>query len=893
MQLAFLPRDASPIRRQYLALKQQHPDAILFFQLGDFYETFEEDAKTVAEVCDVALTSREMGRGERVPMAGVPVHAAETYIARLVERGHHVALCQQTEAASAASARGASSIVRREVIRVITPGTVVDPALLPATRTNLLAAVVTEGSRAGIAYVDINVGSFFCTECPGVEGTRAELWRTEPAECLVEEGAALPGLPESCSLTVDSGLFLDHERTLYAHFQVASVAALGLGAHPLAARAAAAIIRYATRTNPQAMALLQQVSLYDPLGHMILDPTTRDHLELIRSVRGRRDSSLLGTLDATGSPMGSRLLATWLGRPLVDPEAIAERLDAVEALFRSDALRAELRSQLSALPDLERLAGRAAQRLLSPREALSLAQGIAGSESISQTLQGVGQSALSGVEEQLAVPGALAEEIRATVADDPPLTFGEGVIRSGRFSELDELKHQSSNGRQWLLDLERRERDRTGLRNLKVGYNRVFGYYLEVSTAALSQPLDYYRQQETGASTVESLLEQLGYQRRQTVANAERFVLSELREFESRQARASARMGELEREAYEALVERIAAHTDTLLRAAGALAKLDVLSTFAEVSRERHYVRPLILAEPITEIVGGRHPVVERSVGWSAYIPNDARLSGPDCAPEAPSLVMLTGPNMAGKTTYGRMILLVCLMAQVGCFVPAERARLGIADRLFLRSGASDDIAGGQSTFMVEMTEAAAILRSATPRSLAFFDEVGRGTSTYDGMAIARAVAEFLAMSPVHACRTVFSTHYHELAAIESELPGVCNYCMEVREAADGVIFTYRVVPGSADRSYGVHVARLAGLPPTVVARAEAVLADLEQGNIPGRMRADHSDNTTARSEAFAEELSLADVDQMTPVEALNVLARLRAAALAYFSASNKAAEDS
>ena len=653
---------------------------------------------------------------------------------------------------------------------------------------------------------------------------------------------------------------------------------------PPGIRAAAAIVRYATRTNPQAVLLLQHLSLYDPLGHMILDPTTREHLELIRSVRGRREGSLLGALDQTRTPMGTRLLAAWLGRPLLDPDLIEERLDGVDSFFRLDSLRAGARQGLSGMADLERLTGRAAQRLLSPREAIALAAAISTAASVRETIGRAGERSLAEIERRLDVPTVLAEEIRATVVDDPPLAFGEGVIRGGRFPELDELKHQSTNGRQWLLDLERRERDRTGIKGLKVGYNRIFGYYLEASTAALSQSIDYYRQQETGAATIADLLDQLGYRRRQTVANAERFVLPELRDYESQQARASARMGELERDAYDGLVDRIAAHADMLLTAAAAVAELDVLSTFAEVSREHHYVRPRIAESPITHIVAGRHPVVERAMGWASYIPNDAQLAGPNCAQETPSLMMLTGPNMAGKTTYGRMVLLVCLMAQVGCFVPADQAEIGIVDRLFLRSGASDDIASGQSTFMVEMTEAAAILRSASSRSLAFFDEVGRGTSTYDGMAIARAIVEFLATSSAHACRAIFSTHYHELASVEAEFPGVCNFRMDVREASDEVSFTYRVVPGSADRSYGVHVARLAGLPPSVVARAEAVLGELERGTGPARVALEADAQAGSAMPSFARELSELDVDQMTPVEALNALARLRAAAVAALS---------
>jgi DNA mismatch repair protein MutS len=532
------------------------------------------------------------------------------------------------------------------------------------------------------------------------------------------------------------------------------------------------------------------------------------------------------------------------------------------------------------MPDLERLAGRAGQGLLTPREALALAGAVERAQELRRALAAAAPPALAELQDRLDAPIALVETIRATVVDDPPLSFGDGVIQAGRNPELDELKYESTNGKDWLLDLERRERERTGVKNLKVGYNRVFGYYVEISNSALSQPLDYLRREETGTDSTAALLEKLGYQRRQTVASGERFVLPELRDYESRQARSAARMAELEHAIFDALVTEVGDHVASLLRTGGAAAELDVLLAFAEAAAEQGYVRPELSDEPITEIVAGRHPVVERALGWAGYMPNDVFLAAGQA--DAPQVALLTGPNMAGKTTYGRMVLLVALLAQIGSFVPAERARLGIVDRLFLRSGASDDIAGGASTFMVEMTEAAAILRGASGRSLAFFDEVGRGTSTYDGMAIARAIVEYLGSHPDHGCRAIFSTHYHELAAVADEHPRVQNFRMDVVESANQVTFTYRVVPGSADRSYGVHVARLAGLPPSVVARAEAVLADLEAGG-PPRPPAPGARTGSAdpAARAILEQLAGAEVDAITPIEALNLLARLRAGAAA------------
>ncbi|HEY3117617.1 MAG TPA: DNA mismatch repair protein MutS, partial [Chloroflexota bacterium] len=578
MQLAFLESEGSPIRRQYLALKRQYPDAILFFQLGDFYETFEQDARTVAEECDVALTSREMGRGERVPMAGVPVHAAETYIGRLVERGYHIALCQQVESSSVATAKG--SLVRREVTRVITPGTVVDAALLQSTRANYLAALITEGQRTGLAYADISTGEFACAELTGPsqrELARGELWRIEASECLlVEEESARDIVPTSTSLTTDRSLFSDPSSTLRAQFGVASIDALGLGGADLAARAAAAILRYVSRTQAPAGRLLDHLRLYDPLGHMVLDPITRDHLELVRTSRGRKEGSLLHALDRTRTAMGARLLAQWLGHPLLDRAAIEARLDVVQAYLLEGAIAQGVAAQLAETPDLERLTGRLSQRLLMPREALALAQAAERAEILGQTLRQAGEPALTAYADRLALPADLAARIRDRVADDPPF-FGEGVIRPGQSAELDELRAGSTDGRQWLLDLERRERERTGAKALKVGYNRVFGYYLEISASALAQPLDHYRRQEMGVETLGQLLEQLGYQRRQTVANAERFVLTELREYETRQDRSRARMADLERHLFDELIEEILAHGPTLSRVAATLAELDVL----------------------------------------------------------------------------------------------------------------------------------------------------------------------------------------------------------------------------------------------------------------------------------------------------------------------------
>jgi DNA mismatch repair protein MutS len=581
--------------------------------------------------------------------------------------------------------------------------------------------------------------------------------------------------------------------------------------------------------------------------------------------------------------MGARVLSGWLGHPLLDSDAIEQRLEAVTALVDRRGLRRSIREGLAGLPDLERLGGRAGQRLLTPREALALADGLERATELRRVVDDSLETEvwLGSLAPRLDLPDHLPEEIRATLADDATRDFGEGLIRPGRVPELDALRGESSRGRDWLLTLERAERERTGVKNLKVGYNRVFGYYLEVSTAALKQELDYYRREETRARTVAELLTALGYERRQTLASVERYVTAELREHEARQSRSTTRMAQLEREAFDALVQRAASEAPRLMLAGTAFGELDALACMADVADERGYVRPEIVVEPDLELEGGRHPMVEASLGWDAYLPADLHLRALDSVsppaedPTHPGCVMvLTGPNMAGKTTYGRMALLVVVLAQSGCFVPATRARVGLVDRVFLRSGAGDDISGGRSTFMTEMTETSAILRQVTPRSLAFFDEVGRGTSTYDGMAIARAIVEYLAQPP-RGCRTIFSTHYHELAEVERHQPGVRNRRMEVEELADRVVFTYRVEPGAADRSYGVHVAELAGLPTEVVHRAHYLLAELERGEVSARP-ASNVPPAPSGEAALARRLASIDVERLTPIEALNVLADLR-----------------
>jgi DNA mismatch repair protein MutS len=826
----YLP--TTPVRRQYLEVKARHPDAILFFRLGDFYETFDEDARVVAKTLEIVLTGRDIGRGDRVPMAGVPYHAAEGYVARLIEHGHRVAICDQIGEVPA------KGLVRREVVRVISPGTLIEDGLLPSRANNFLAAVLVERGAAGLACVDVSTGQLTATEVRGPAWSAllaAELVRLGPAECLVPS-QDIPDTADALAEILPPGAratprpvssFASHRAAerLRRHFETAAVASLGLDERPLAARATSAILEYVEETLPAATSLLDRLELYAVEGSMVLDAATRRSLELTESLRhGQRDGSLLAAIDLTETPMGARALRRWLTQPLLDRAAIEARHDAVGWLVERRAVRAALGETLGALPDLERLASRAAQRTLNPREALAVASAARKLPKVTARLSGELPSLLTDLRSDLGDFAGLAEQIELTIEDPPPAAFGEGVVRPGCSAELDEVRSLAGDTKAWIADLERSERERTGLRGLKVGYNRVFGYYLEVSRAALVQPTDYYQREKTGAATAGEHLERLEYVRKQTMTGVERFVTPKLQEYELRARNAQEEIVRLERAVFAEVLDAAAAVARPLLDTATALARLDALRGFAEVAVRHQYVRPEIADDRVLEIVGGRHPVVEQAIGHESFMANDTGL-GTDNA----TIAILTGPNMAGKSTYLRQVALIVLLAQIGSFVPATSARIGIVDRVFARVGAQDDLAGQRSTFMVEMIETANILRNATPDSLLVLDEIGRGTSTFDGIAVARAVVEHIHDSPRLRCKTLFATHYHELADLADELPGVTSLQVEVLERGEQVVFLHRVVEGAADRSYGVHVARLAGVPEPVTRRAAAILADLER----------------------------------------------------------------
>jgi DNA mismatch repair protein MutS len=840
----------TPIWRQYLGVKRRYPHAIVFFRLGDFYETFEDDAKLCARELEITLTSKVLGRDLRVPLAGIPYHAVDSYLARLIAKGHKVAICEQM--ADPATTKG---LVPREVVRVVTPGTVLDEPLLDVGANNYLAAVVCDGEQAGLAYIDVSTGQFVTSQVDAAD-LAAELTRLDPRELL--SAGALSALPAGPSITTLSGDALDDERAteeLLRHFGALTLEGFGCASRPLAVCAAAAVLRYIGENRPAVLSQVTQLSTSDAHGWMPLDPQTARNLELFEAGRnGDKAGSLLAAIDGTKTPMGARLLRTRLARPLTDPQEIERRLDAVQWCHERGVLRTALLATLARVGDLERLTVRIGAGSGSPRDLATLRRGLQQVEALRGQLGEERPEALPPLPDLDEVIDIIAE----TLADEPG-TLGQGdVIRPGFSAELDGLRAIAHDARAVLAALEQRERERSGIRSLKVGYNRVFGYYIEVSNAVRqSVPADY--------------------QRRQTLAGAERYVTPELKEHEGRVLDAQERLETLETELFRSLCAAVAAHASRIRAAATAIAELDVAAGLAEVAALHGYCRPAVDGGDTIEISQGRHPVVERTLTPGAFMPNDARLSAHDA-----QIVVLTGPNMAGKSTYLRQVALIVLLAQIGSYVPASAARIGVADRIFTRVGAQDDLAAGNSTFMVEMVETAQILNHCTPRSLIVFDEVGRGTSTYDGLAIARAVVEHLHARPERAAKTLFATHYHEMIELAKTLPRVRNQSVAVSEQDGTVVFLHRIVEGGADRSYGIHVAELAGMPRPVIERAREVLATLEEARTNGKRAAVPAPQlpllmpAPQRSEVEAELASL-DIDALTPREAQQRLYELQA----------------
>ena len=870
--------------RQYAAIKKEHPTALLFFRLGDFYELFFEDAVLAARELQITLTSRNKEKGVEIPMCGVPYHAAEGYIAKLIRKGFKVAVCDQVE-----DPRLAKKLVRREVTRVVTPGTAGDSSL-SSEENNFLAAVAQAGERAGFAALDLSTGEFRATEFAGVDAARRiqeELAQLRPKEVLYGSSAPLfdlGGEPSRFARTesqgrlsvrgpggyaetpLDDWIFAaDHAIPLLEnHFGVLSLEGFGLSGRPAAAAAAGAILYYVRSTQRGTLEHVDRIGFYERQDCLVLDAVTVRNLELMEPLfaGGDAGATLFRSLDATVTPMGKRLLRAWMLRPSIDSSEIGLRLDAVGAQVQQTMAREELRRALDGILDLERLLSRVTLETANARDVLALAGSLGRIPAVRAALGKLSSDRLKNLHASMDELGDLRERIEKTIVPEPPISLSDGgVIRSGVDKELDDLRDLSRNSKQYLAQIEQRERQRTGIASLKIKFNNVFGYYLEISKANLHlAPGDY--------------------ERKQTLVNAERFTTGELKEYESKILDAQEKMVEIERQLFAELRTAIAAQARRIRQTALALAEVDVLAALAQVAALRNYCRPQFDDSSDIEIIGGRHPVIEQQELAGAgerFVPNDLYLNS-----TTHTVLVLTGPNMGGKSTYLRQAALIVILAHMGSFVPARSARLGIVDRVFTRIGASDNLARGRSTFMVEMTETAAILHTATPRSLVLLDEVGRGTATYDGLAIAWAAVEYI-HSRTRA-KTLFATHYFELTELAERLSGVKNYHVSVKETGGGIVFLRKVEPGAADRSYGIEVAKLAGLPNEVVERAREVLAEHESAEqqvtghlTPGAEPASAQLTIfTALSQPVLDRLREVDLNRLTPLEALNLLAELK-----------------
>ena len=869
--------DGTPLMRQYREVKDAYRDAIVFFRVGDFYEMFHEDAVEASKLLSIALTSRDKSSHTPIPLCGVPYHAATNYIAKLLRAGRTVALCEQVE-----DPKLSKGLVRREVVRLYTPGTLIDSEFLPAGESNLLAAVATcrrtagHGGRdlsIGMSALDVSTGDYWVAEFHGAQAQMAlldELTKLEPKELLYAEG--LPGahswLTDLCGLRCcaqpASWFDLEQGRTkLQEQFHVHSLAAFGCHTLTLGIQAAAAVLRYVRETQPSApLDHLRQIRVRHPGDAMHLDSATIRNLELVKSVGRLEDPTssasnhtLLSVLDRTVTPMGGRLLREWLLRPLITCTAINARLTAVEQLKTQLDTRVRLRSALRTVQDISRLCSRISLGVANPRDLLALKLSLSSLPEIQTSLAELSASLVS----DLSVAWDNAQDIyelieRALVAEAPVSIRDGGILKDGFHPEVDELRKASREGKGWIANLEARERARTGIESLKIRFNQVFGYYIELTKANLGKVPD-------------------DYVRKQTLANAERFITPELRELEERVTGAETKLTALEQALFEGLRTQIAGETARLQEISRRLAILDVLTALAETASLNRYVRPAVSDSGDLHIVQGRHPVVERLDLPGGFVPNDTDLNL-----NTSRLHILTGPNMAGKSTYLRQVALITLMAQMGSFVPAKEAAIGLVDRIFTRVGASDNLAGGQSTFMVEMTETAHILNCATARSLILLDEIGRGTSTYDGLSLAWAIAEYIQDPRRLGARTLFATHYHEMTQLEELREGIRNYCVAVQEKNGEVLFLRKIVPGGADRSYGIHVAQLAGLPSMVIDRAKAVLVQLESSSSSSRSVINSQqplalDATLPSPHPMLEEVRQMDLFSMTPLDALNRLA--------------------
>lgn len=871
----------SPMMQHYLQTKEEYPDCILFYRLGDFYEMFFEDAKIVSRELELTLTGKSCGQEERAPMCGVPFHAYESYMNRLVAKGYKVAICEQME-----DPKQAKGIVRREVIRVVTPGTNINEQALDEGKNNYIMCIVSLSDQFGVATADVTTGDFFVTEVDSKRRLLDEIYKFSPTEVVCNEALFMSGLDIDdlknrvgiVLYSLENWYFDDSlcENTLKEHFRVNSLEGLGLADLECGMIASGSLLKYLYETQKNSLEQISAIHPYTTGKFMVLDSSTRRNLELVETLREKaKRGSLLWVLDKTKTAMGARMLRSFVEQPLIEKEEIEGRLDAIEELMQRAIDREELREYLNPVYDLERLLTRITYQSANPRDLTAFKSSIGMIPHIRGILLELQSKEIQGICEDMDTLEDLYTLIDAAIEEEPPITVREGgIIKDGYHEEIDRLREAKSQGKNWLAELEAKEREKTGIKNLKIKFNKVFGYYLEVTNSFKDLVPDYYT-------------------RKQTLTNAERYITPELKEMEDMILGAEDKLVQLEYELFRELREQIAKNVVRIQKTAKALAKIDVFASLALISEQNHYCRPSLNQNGRIDIKNGRHPVVEKMINNDMFIANDTYLDN-----QKNRISVITGPNMAGKSTYMRQTALIVLMAQIGCFVPAETADIGIVDRIFTRVGASDDLASGQSTFMVEMTEVANILRNATGNSLLILDEIGRGTSTFDGLSIAWAVVEHISNPKLLGAKTLFATHYHELTELEGKLDNVNNYCIAVKEKGDDIVFLRKIVKGGADKSYGIQVAKLAGVPDSVIERAKEIAEELgrhdivdfteilsNKKNSATKKKKEHLDEVdltqmslfdAVNDNDIIEELKEIDVGNLTPIEALNKLYELQ-----------------
>lgn len=871
----------TPMMQQYMKTKEEYPDCILFYRLGDFYEMFFDDALTASKELEITLTGKNCGLEERAPMCGVPYHAVDSYLNRLVSKGYKVAICEQIE-----DPKLAKGLVKRDVVRIVTPGTNLDTQALDETKNNYIMCIVYIGDRFGLSVADVTTGEYMVTELETSGKLQDELTKFMPSEIICNEafyvsGMDLDDLKNRLGITIyslDSWYFDDAlcRQTLMEHFKVKSLQGLGLEDYDCGIIASGALLKYLEETQKNSLSHLSRLTSYTTGNFMVLDSSTRRNLELVETLREKQKrGSLLWVLDKTKTAMGARTLRKYVEQPLIDKDSIMKRLDAVEELKNNAICREEIREYLSPVYDLERLVGKITYQSANPRDLIAFQSSLSMLPPIKYILEEMQSDLLQEIYEELDPLEELCSLVQEAITEEPPLAMKEGgIIREGYNEEVDRLRSAKSDGKTWLAELETKEREKTGIKNLRIRYNKVFGYYLEVTNSFKELVPDYYV-------------------RKQTLANAERYIIPELKELEDTILGAEDRLCALEYELYCEVRNKIAAEIVRIQATAKAVAKLDVIASLALVAERNNYVRPKINEKGVIDIKDGRHPVVEKMIPNDMFICNDTYLDD-----KKKRISIITGPNMAGKSTYMRQTALIVLMAQIGSFVPASSANIGLVDRIFTRVGASDDLASGQSTFMVEMNEVANILRNATSKSLLILDEIGRGTSTFDGLSIAWAVVEHISNSRLLGAKTLFATHYHELTELEGKIDNVNNYCIAVKEKGDDIVFLRKIVKGGADKSYGIQVAKLAGVPDSVINRAKEIVEELVNADITGRVKeiavqgesqkkkqqkkldevdmAQFSLFDTVKDDDVLKELKELDISHMTPIDAMNELYQLQ-----------------